>query len=162
MRELLLSVTYLLLTFLSFAQQVPQALNYQAVARTSNGLIIPSETINVRFSILDGSINGTPVYQETQTVKTNSFGLFTLAIGKGITIKGSFNTINWGTGDKFLKVELGPGETGAYNLQGTTQLLSVPYALYADKTNLLTGNNTISITNGNTITGNYQPGNAIL
>jgi hypothetical protein len=159
MRTKLTFATILCLFIISaIAQQVPQALNYQAVARTANGLIIPAQNINVRFSVLDATVNGTVVYQETHTTATNSFGLFTLSIGKGTVVSGTFSGINWSSADKFLKVEISAG-TSTYQLQGTTQLLSVPYALYSEKTKLLAGNNTINITNGNTITGNYQAAN---
>jgi hypothetical protein len=141
------------------AQQVPQAINYQAVARTANGLIIPAQNINVRFSVLDATVNGTTVYQETHSATTNNFGLFTLSIGKGTVVTGTFAGINWSSADKFLKVEISTDATNNYQLQGTSQLLSVPYALYAEKTKLLAGNNTINITGGNTITGNYQAAN---
>lgn len=141
------------------AQNTPQALSYQAVARTLNGLIIPAQNVGVRFSIIDLTVNGTVIYQETHSTITNSYGLFTLAIGKGTVVSGVFNTINWGTGDKFLKVEIAADGTTNYQIQGTTQFLSVPYALYSEKTKLLAGNNTINITNGNTITGNYQAAN---
>jgi hypothetical protein len=155
----LLTITAILLCNYLIAQ-VPQALNYQAVARTADGVIIPTQNIGVRFSILDGSVTGTTLYSETHTVITNSYGLFTLSIGKGTPVTSTFASINWASGtDKFLKVEIAPAGGSNYQLQGTTQLLSVPYALYAEKTRLLAGNNTINITNGNTITGNYQAAN---
>lgn len=142
--------------------QVPQALNYQAVARTADGVIIPTQSIGVRFSILDQSVTGTTLYSETHQTTTNSYGLFTLSIGKGTPVTATFASVNWASGtDKFLKVEIAPAGGSNYQLQGTTQLLSVPYALYSERTRLLAGNNTISITNGNTITGNYQAGTGI-
>jgi hypothetical protein len=160
MKKIILSVIVLLCTIYTLQAQVPQAINYQAVARTSQGLLIPNQQVSVRFSILESSINGTIIYQETATPTTNSFGLFTLGIGTGTPVTGTFAGINWGNGiTKFLKVEIAPQVNGPYNLQGTTQIMSVPYALYAEKTKLLAGNNTISITNGNTITGNYQAAN---
>jgi hypothetical protein len=156
----LLTVTTMLFVCIFMNAQAPQGLNYQAVARTADGVIIPTQNIGVRFSILDGSVNGTVVYSETHTVVTNSYGLFTLAIGKGTPVTSTFPAINWASGtDKFLKVEIAPAGGSNYQLQGTTQLLSVPYALYSEKTRLLAGNNTINITNGNTITGNYQAAN---
>lgn len=140
--------------------QVPQALNYQAVARTADGVIIPTQSISVRFTILDVSVSGATLYSETHQTTTNAYGLFTLQIGKGTPVTSTFASINWASGtDKFLKVEIAPGGGSNYQLQGTTQLLSVPYALYSEKTRLLAGNNTITITNGNTITGNYQAAN---
>jgi hypothetical protein len=142
--------------------QAPQALNYQAVARTADGVIIPTQNISIRFSVLEGSVTGTTLYSETHQTVTNSYGLFTLAIGRGTPVTNTFASVNWASGtDKFLKVEIAPAGGTNYQLQGTTQLLSVPYALYSEKTRLLAGNNTINISNGNTITGNYQAGTGI-
>lgn len=156
----LLTIFTSMLFLISFTKaQAPQALNYQAVARTADGVIIPSQNIGVRFSILDVSVTGAVLNSETHTTTTNPYGLFTLAIGKGTPVTSTFVNINWASGtDKFLKVEIAPAGGSNYQLQGTTQLLSVPYALYSEKTRLIAGNNTINITNGNTITGNYQPG----
>jgi hypothetical protein len=159
MKKLILTI--LTLTIIaSVSAQTPQALNYQAVARNSLGQIVPSQNIGVRFTISDATGNIT-YYQETHTTTTNNFGLFTLAIGKGTAVSGAIAPIDWSTGgDKFLKVEIAPQGGTNYTIQGTTQLLSVPYALYAEKTKLI-GGNAISITNGNTINANYTAGNAI-
>lgn len=112
--------------------QVPQALNYQAVARKSDGNILTNQSVRIRFSILDGSSAGPIVYQETHQSTTNNFGLFTLSIGKGSSTINQFVNINWAKGDKFLKVEIAIQGGSSYELQGVTQLLSVPYALYAE------------------------------
>lgn len=156
-----LALTFLTLTIITGAfAQVPQALNYQAVARNSLGQIVPSQNIGVRFTITDAAGNITH-YQETHTTTTNNFGLFTLAIGKGTAVSGTIPSIDWSTGgDKYLKVEIAPQGGTNYTIQGTTQLLSVPYALYSEKTKLV-GGNAITITNGNTINANYLAGNAI-
>lgn len=159
-KKILSLIIFIITIITSFAQQVPQALNYQAVARTATGLIIPTQNVNVRFTILDGSINGTLIYQETHATTTNNFGLFTLSIGTGTVMSGTFNTINWGSGNKFLQVEISADGTNNYQVQGTTQLLSVPYALYAQRTNLVAGN-AISISNGNIINANYLAGTGI-
>jgi hypothetical protein len=162
MKKIILSVTALLCILYSLQAQVPQAINYQAVARTAQGLLIPDQQVSVRFSILEGGVNGTTVYQETANVTTNNFGLFTLGIGTGTPVTGTFTGINWGNGTtKFLKVEIAPQVNGTYSLQGTTQIMSVPFALYAEKTRLIAGNNTINITNGNTISGNYVGGTGV-
>lgn len=158
MKKFILSVILAISVTIIIAQ-VPQALNYQAVARTANGLIIPNQNVNVRFSILDGSVSGTVVYQETHATTTNNYGLFTLAIGRGTVVSGTFAVISWGISDKFLRVEIATDGTTNYQVQGTTQFLSVPYSLFSERTRLFAGNNTITITNGNTITGNYQPAN---
>jgi len=156
----LLTLTCLIILLQFIHAQSPQALNYQAIARTADGMIIPTQNISVRFSVLDGSVTGTTLYSETHQATTNSYGLFTLSIGKGTPVTSTFPSLNWASGtDKFLKVEIAPGGGSNYQLQGTTQLLSVPFALYSEKTKLLAGNNTINITNGNTIAGNYQAGN---
>lgn len=115
-----------------FAQS-PQEFNYQAIARNLNGNPIANKNIFIEFNILEKTINGAIIYTETHQVNTNSFGLFTLSIGSGNATKGNFSQINWGSGNKFLQVSI-DGE-----LQGTTQLLSVPYALYAENTNLKAG-----------------------
>ena len=111
----------------------PQAMNYQAVARDANGNVLQNKHINLRFTIDDGYNPGTPVYQETDTVTTNQFGLFTCAIGQGAAVSqfGSFSNITWSTGNKYLEVEL--DATGGNNFvnMGVSQLLSVPYAFYA-------------------------------
>ena len=141
--------------------QVPQALNYQAIARTSSGQIIPSQNIGIRFSITDVTGN-TVFYQETHNTTTNAFGLFTLAIGKGTAVSGTVPNIDWSSGgDKYLKVEIAPQGGTNYTLQGTTQLISVPYSLYAEKTKLV-GGTAVTITNGNTINANYQAGPGII
>lgn len=156
----LLTIAFFMVFIQLVNAQAPQALNYQAVARTADGVIIPTQAVSVRFSVLDQSVTGTTLYSETHQTTTNSYGLFTLAIGKGTPVTSTFVSINWASGtDKFLKVEIAPGGGSNYQLQGTTQLLSVPYALYSEKTRLLAGNNTINITNGNTISGNYQAAN---
>lgn len=111
---------------------MPQALNYQAIARTPDGSIISGQSIGVRFSILDGSTTSPVVYQETHLTRTNNFGLFTLFIGKGSVASGAFSAISWGVGSKYLRVEIAPQGGNIYQLQGVTQLLSVPYALYAE------------------------------
>jgi len=112
--------------------QVPNAFNYQAVARNGAGVVLATQAVGLRFSILDGSPSGTVVYQETQTLSTNSLGLFTASIGSGSPVSGTIGAINWGAGgSKWLKVELDATGGSTYTLIGTSQLLSVPYALYA-------------------------------
>src|SRR5215813_6428649 len=120
MKKLALTILTLILITGAFAQ-VPQAMNYQAVARNSLGQIVPSQSIGVRFTILDGTGN-TVFYQETHTTTTNNFGLFTLAIGKGTATSGTIGAIDWSTGgDKYLKVEIAPQGGTNYTIQGTTQ-----------------------------------------
>ncbi len=113
--------------------QAPQGLSYQAVARDNSGQLLPNQQLGLRISILNGSSLGPVVYQETFTPKTNSLGLFTLAIGYGTATSGNFDAINWGSGLKYLKVEMDPLGGTTYSDLGTTELMSVPYALYSSK-----------------------------
>ncbi len=113
--------------------QVPNQFNYQAVARNSLGQSIPNANINLRITILDGSATGTNVYSETRQTTTNQLGLFTAAIGGpgAVSTTGNFNTIDWSTGKKFIKVEADPLGGNNFSILGNTEMLSVPYALYA-------------------------------
>ncbi len=116
---------------LSVLAQVPQAMNYQAVARDNSGTVIKNQHITLRLSVHDATPAGTVVYQETQSDTTNQFGLFSVAIGKGNPTQGTFTGINWGSGAKYLQVEFDPAGGSAYADMGTSQLQSVPYALFA-------------------------------
>jgi trimeric autotransporter adhesin len=113
--------------------QAPQQFNYQAIARNTAGQGIANANIKARISILDGSATAASVYSETRNVITNQLGLFTIAIGSAgaASTTGVFANIDWSTGKKFIKVEVDP--LGGNNLValGSTELLSVPFALYA-------------------------------
>ena len=117
---------------LNTVAQAPRAFKYQAVARNTSGEVLANKSVSFRIGILSGSATGTAVYTETHTGKTtNAFGLVDLEIGKGTPVTGTFAGISWGTNDYFLKVEMDPNGGSAYQSMGTSQLLSVPYALYA-------------------------------
>lgn len=127
--------TLLLLVLLISATafcQVPQGISYQAIATNASGNPILSSNVGVRLSILDNSASGNLLYSETQTKTTNAQGLFNLVIGQGNATAGTFTGINWSANPKFLKVEMDATGGSNYTLVGTTQLLSVPYALAAD------------------------------
>ncbi len=112
--------------------QVPQGIPYQAAARGVNGQPLVNANVKVRFSIIDSVATGTTVYQETHTVTTNTVGLFSVNVGLGTAVTGTFPGINWGKNFKFMKVELDPLGTGAnYTDLGTQQMMSVPYSLYS-------------------------------
>ncbi|MDB5281544.1 MAG: collagen triple helix repeat protein, partial [Bacteroidota bacterium] len=111
---------------------VPQAVNYQAIARDANGSIIPNKNLCMRFTIDFGINPGVPEYQETQSVHTNQFGLFTCKIGEGNPTIGSFPGVQWNTFNKYLLVEEDLNCTGVFLNMGSTELVSVPYALYAE------------------------------
>ena len=131
----LLSFFLLLLNLVSFSiahAQSPQALNYsESVVRDNSGKIIVNQLVSVRITVLDDSTSGTILYRETHSVTTNQFGLITLPIGMGTALSGTFSGISWGSGLKYLEVEIDPAGGSNYANMGTTQLLSVPYALYA-------------------------------
>ncbi|WP_396145925.1 PQQ-binding-like beta-propeller repeat protein [Flavobacterium sp.] len=122
---------YIFLISTAIFAQVPQGISYQAIAMNSSGNPVVSSNVGIRLSILDNSATGTVLYTETQVKMTNPQGLFNLVIGQGTPTTGTFSTINWGTNSKFLKVELDVAGGTNYVLVGTTQLLSVPYALAA-------------------------------
>ncbi|MCB9227651.1 MAG: YXWGXW repeat-containing protein [Chitinophagales bacterium] len=124
---------FTLLTIVCFAQ-VPQGVSYQAVAFNSGGTPVANGTVGVKVSVLDNSATGTVVYSETHTKTTNAQGLFNLNIGQGTPISGTFSGIDWGTNSKFLKVEVDPTGGTSYTNVGVNQLMSVPYALFAEET----------------------------
>jgi hypothetical protein len=114
----------------AIAQAPPQGINYQAVARTSSGTEMPNAALTVRIGIYSDAAATVLAYEETHAVTTNAFGLFNLVIGQGTqTSVGAFNSILWANSAYYLKVEVDAG-SGFVNM-GTTQLMSVPYALYA-------------------------------
>ena len=113
--------------------QAPQGFNYQGVARDNNGNILKSQTLGFRVSILADSTNGTAVYSETHTVASNSSGVFELVVGQGTVVSGNFSMINWGSASHFLKTEMDAAGGTNYVFYGTTQLMSVPYAMFAEK-----------------------------
>ncbi len=118
---------------LGFAQ-APNKMSYQAVIRNNNNVVVSNHAVGMRISILQGSATGTSVYTETQSPTTNANGLIAIEIGTGTVVSGSFTAINWSNGPYFVKTETDPNGSTNYTLIGTSQLLSVPYALYAQKT----------------------------
>jgi uncharacterized protein (TIGR02145 family) len=114
----------------SLLAQAPQSFNYQAVVRDASGNIIANTQVSMKISILQGSVTGTTVCEEEFNPTTNDFGLVTLAIGSVNTT--DFAAIDWSDGPYFIKVELDPAGGTSYAEMGTSQLLSVPFALYAE------------------------------
>ncbi|OYU94929.1 MAG: hypothetical protein CFE21_14720 [Bacteroidetes bacterium B1(2017)] len=106
-------------------------MSYQAVVRNSSFALVVNTTIGMKISILQGTSTGAVVYSETQTPVTNANGLATIEIGGGTVVSGTFASINWANGPFFIKTETDPAGGTAYSITSTTQLLSVPYALYA-------------------------------
>jgi uncharacterized protein (TIGR02145 family) len=112
------------------AAQAPQGFNYQATVRNSAGALIINQNVLFKFNIMLNSQTSLPVYSETHQAPTDDLGQVNLVIGTGTPTTGTFSSINWGDGSYFLGIELNTGS--GYVAMGTTQLLSVPYALYAN------------------------------
>lgn len=126
-------ITLLLLLLVSITSlaQSPQKFSYQAVIRNNADALVTNTAVGMRISILQGSSNGTAVYVETQSPTTNTNGLVGLEVGTGSVVSGTFNTINWGSGPYFIKTETDPAGGTNYTISGTSEFLSVPYALYS-------------------------------
>lgn len=138
MKKLFTLLTAVLFTSTIFSQ-APDKLSYQAVVRNTGGGLVQNSIVGIKISILHGSTSGTVVYSETQNVSTNANGLLTLEIGDGTPVTGTFATIDWNAGPYFLKTETDPTGGTTYTISGTSQLLSVPYALFAKKSTMLQG-----------------------
>lgn len=129
MKNLFSTIALSLLTTAVLAQ-APQKLNYQGVARNASGQPLASQNMKLRLTVHDLTTTGATLYQETHSVTTNGYGLYNVAVGNGTVVSGTFNTIDWATGDKYLQVEIDPNGGTTFTDAGATQLLSVPYALY--------------------------------
>ena len=114
--------------------QTPQKINFQSILRNSSGEVVGNRGVNMRISILSGSSNGSSVFSETHVKTTDALGLISLQIGMGTLLSGAFNNINWGNLAHFIKLEADFNGGTRYELLGTQELMSVPYALYAIKT----------------------------
>jgi hypothetical protein len=124
---------FILLSIVMIKTNAQTGLNFQGVARTSNNVILASQAITIKLSILQGSVTGTAEYTETRKVTTNAQGLFTAVIGDtgAISTLGNFTTINWKLTPKFLKIEMDPAAGTNFITMGTTQFQYVAYAQFA-------------------------------
>ncbi len=114
----------------SLYAQVPSGIKYQAVARDASGAILPNQSVNIRLSILSGP-GGNPAYVEAHKVGTNDFGLFSVDLGRGVPLTGDFDLVPWANANMWLKVEFDPQGGSNYTPMGESELLTVPYAMYA-------------------------------
>ncbi len=128
-KNFILAVFCLIISAISFAQ-VPQKMSYQAVVRGSDNNLVTNQQVAMRVSILQGSADGTAVYTETHSAQTNANGLVSIEIGDG-TSNDDFTAINWANGPFFVKTETDVNGGDDYDIIGVSQLLSVPYAMYA-------------------------------
>ena len=128
--------SWIFLMFILFSinsySQSPEKFTYQSIVRNADGLVLKSSDIGIRISVLKNSNNGVSVYTESHTTSSNKNGLVTLLIGEG-TSSDSFSAIDWSTGQYYLKVELDPMGGIDYSIEQSSQLLSVPYALYSSR-----------------------------
>ena len=114
--------------------QAPQKINFQSILRNSSGELIGNGSVSLRISILSGTITGTSIYSETHAKTTDAGGLMSLQIGSGTVLSGVFGDINWGSSAHFIQLEADFSGGSNYVVLGTQELMSVPYALYASKT----------------------------
>jgi hypothetical protein len=163
MKKILFSFfVMMLLTSASIYAQIPQAINFQAIARDINGNPLISTSIQIRLSVIDSAQGGTIVYQELRALTTTSYGSFSFQIGVNpnfVTV-GSFQAIQWSTGDKYLQIDYDPTNMFNWNLTlGVIKFVSVPYAfaagevVYIDMTNVHNGDILVF----NSGTGKFEP-----
>src|SRR5690554_5764846 len=138
MKKIITVCAVLLMTASVFAQS-PEKMSYQAVVRDGSNALVSSTAVGMQISLLQGSASGTAVYVETQTPTSNANGLVSLEIGSGTVVSGDFTTIDWANGPYFIKTETDPTGGTSYTITGTSQLLSVPYALHAKTAETVTG-----------------------
>lgn len=168
MRQLLLGILFIAFNITAFAQS-PESISYQAVVRDNNNEVVQNQPIGTRISILQGSAQGNAVYTETHVVNSNSNGIISVAIGTGNVETGSFGSIDWADGPYYIRTATDITGGTNYSITGTSQLMSVPYALHArtvendkvadedaDSTNeyqeLAISGTQLSISEGNTVT----------
>lgn len=116
--------------------QAPQGFNYQATVRNNSGQLLLNQIVLVKFNVYQNAATGTLVYSENQTANTDDLGHINLVVGQGTATTGTFSSINWGNGSYYLGIELNTGS--GYVAMGTSQLMSVPYALYAQNSGAAT------------------------
>ena len=133
-QKIVFSIAVVLVAAVSVYAQVPQGFNFQAVARGSSGEILADQALGVKVSIIKGTEDGNPVYEETHTLTTNPLGLIQLVIGEGTAAEGqAFSEVDFGNDNYYVKLAIDPAGGTEYADLGTTRLLSVPYALVAQK-----------------------------
>jgi hypothetical protein len=130
MKKLILSLVAIATIALSSFGQAPEGFKYQAVVRDAGNTILTNQAVGMQLTIQQGSIGGTAVYTETFAPTTNGYGLVNLEIGSGTTTD-DFATIDWANGPFFMETAIDVNGGTSYVVMGTSQLMSVPYALYA-------------------------------
>lgn len=132
--RIILTTLVFLLVYSAAMAQVPQAFHYQAVARDASGLVLMNKDISVQISLLKGSESGDVTYTETHSVTTSEVGIFTLEIGAGTQVgEAAFASVNWASDNFYLAIAIDITGGTTYEALGASKLLSVPYALMAQK-----------------------------
>ena len=153
MKKTFLTLLSVLFCAITFAQSVPQGINYQALARDANGDVLMNQTLMIQFSVISDITTSAVSWQETHTVSTNDYGLYTAIIGQGtatsVGSSATFDVIDWGASNHLLKVEVDFGS--GYLDMGTTAFMSVPYAINSTPQNLTISGDTLFISSGNYI-----------
>jgi hypothetical protein len=135
-KVIVIVIVIVLMSGLTLQAQAPEGFSYHAIVRDYSGVPIVTQPVSFRFSILKGSPLSSEVYSEIHNILTDQFGEVSLVIGNGIDKSGSLLSIDWGADSYFIKAELDITGGTSYTDMGTTQLLSVPYALYAKTSQL--------------------------
>ncbi len=130
MKKIFIILAAVLFTVNVFAQ-TPEKMSYQSVIRNSENNLVVNTQVGIQVSILQGSVDGTAIYVETQMPTTNANGLASIEIGNGTVVNGDFSSIDWSNNSYFIKTETDPTGGSNYTITGVSQLLSVPYALHA-------------------------------
>jgi len=157
-------VIFLILFPLFAFSQSPQKINFQSILRNTNGEVVANKSVSLKISILSGSISGSSVYGETHTKTTDASGLISLQIGNGTVLSGVFANIAWGDFPHFIKLEADFSGGSNFVVLGTQELMSVPYALYASKTDTSSLNlvnrfsSKVNISDTSTMLTNYRTG----
>ncbi|MEN8187603.1 MAG: hypothetical protein ABFR05_10790 [Bacteroidota bacterium] len=138
MKKIITLIAVLIFTFIAEAQ-IPEKMSYQAIIRNNAGELLTKQDIGVKIGILQGSASSEAVYVETHNRQTNENGLLSLELGDGEIVQGDFSSIDWSLGPYFLRVETDPTGGTTYSVSGVSQLLSVPYALYAKSSGSISG-----------------------
>ncbi|MEZ5055775.1 MAG: hypothetical protein R2879_01955 [Saprospiraceae bacterium] len=131
MKNIMFSIVFVLIAVVSAYSQTPQNFNYQAVVRDGSGMTINNSQVSFRFTIVENSANGNLLYQEIQKPFTTDNGIVSLQIGAGNNTTGTFSNINWANGNFWLKIELDMNGGNNFQLMGSSQLVSVPFAMHA-------------------------------
>ena len=118
-------------TFTLFSQ--PDYINFQSVIRDKDNKLVIDKSVALRISLLKNSDVGSILYREAHHIATNSNGIATIQIGSGNNDIGNYLDIEWAKDNVYVKVEMNIDNSG-YIVVGTTQLLAVPYALFAKHT----------------------------